>query len=472
MPQEPDPTTLTAPKGSPKLHFSLDVRFPVYALAWINDETLVLAGGGGGSRTGVRNRISIYRVSPSTRTLTLLHSHTLSSAEDAPMTIAPYLPAHALVAGINSAPDELARGTNDNLRVFEYAGLDAEGGVKERDAVEEQVKVEEKRRKQTLKAADPDQYQKITAFTRPPPSNSHTADATASSRPALVALGSTNAQLSLLNWPELDDVYPPISFARDGGFEGRKEGQKKEDDEEVIDVDFDDSGEMLIGTSSTRLAIYPTTRSPYISRPPEPLQVIERPVLKKEMKCTFRAAKFGRRETASHLYTVVNAAPLIPSSLSQKQRKAFEKKAPKKAFVSLWDTATWTLVKTRTVCQKPVTCFEVSDDGELLAYGGSDLSVGVISARTLRPIVTILHAHDFPVTALKFNPAGTVLVSGSADNSVRVITVPRDGSTTSSSSSATTTYALLVTLLILLIAVVVQMGLGDEVLRAARGAGL
>lgn len=57
---------------------------------------------------------------------------------------------------------------------------------------------------------------------------------------------------------------------------------------------------------------------------------------------------------------------------------------PKKAFVSLWDAESWTLVKTRTVCQKPVTCFEISEDGERLAYGGSDLSVGVLDARTLR----------------------------------------------------------------------------------------
>jgi hypothetical protein len=42
-----------------------------------------------------------------------------------------------------------------------------------------------------------------------------------------------------------------------------------------------------------------------------------------------------------------------------------------------------------------------------------------------QPILTILHAHDFPVTSLRFNPSGTVLISGSADNSIRVIAVPR-----------------------------------------------
>ncbi|GAA5863380.1 hypothetical protein JCM8547_006964 [Rhodosporidiobolus lusitaniae] len=468
MPGEPDPTTLTAPAGSPKHHFQLDVRFPVYSVVWLDDERVVLAGGGGGSRTGVRNRLSLYRLSPSTRTLHLLDSFTLSSTEDAPMTAAFDPLTSSLVAGVNSSAEELEKGVNENLRVFEVEREKTAEG-------EGEWKVEYVRRRGTMKSRDPDQYQKVTAFSRPPPSPSSSSSSSSSaSQQTLLAIGSTNAQLSLLRWPECEDVWPPAwynegsssSLAGSGG--AGKEKEKREE-EEVIDVDFSDDGKMLVGSSSSRLCIYPTSKSPYISRPPEPLQVIERPVLKKEMKCVFRAAKFGRKETAKHLYTVVNASPLIPTSLNQKQRRAFEKKTPKKAFVSLWDADSWTLVKTRTVCQKPVTVFEVSEDGERLAYGGSDLSVGVLDARTLRPILTILHAHDFPVTSLRFNPSGTILLSGSADNSIRIITVPKEAQ---AGSGTTTTYALLVTLLVLLVAVVVQMGLGEEVLKAARGAGL
>lgn len=57
MPAEPTPTTLTAERGvSAKTHFPLDVKFPVYAVAWTDDKTVLLAGGGGSSRTGVKNR--------------------------------------------------------------------------------------------------------------------------------------------------------------------------------------------------------------------------------------------------------------------------------------------------------------------------------------------------------------------------------------------------------------------------------
>ncbi|GAA5899642.1 hypothetical protein JCM6882_001173 [Rhodosporidiobolus microsporus] len=463
MPQDPDPTTYSPPAGAAKTHWSTDVKFPVYAVTWIDDEHVILAGGGGGSRTGVRNRLSLYRLSstpPQKRSLTLLHSHTLCATEDAPMTVA-YDPAtRSLVAGINSGAEELEQGKNRNLRVFEVRRTEEGGGWE----------IEEGRKVQTMKTLDPDQYQKVTAFTRSSPAASLSPSSSSPPKdaPSLVAIGSTNSQLSLVRWPEAEEeVWPPAWYTLAG--EKSKEGEE----EEVMDVDFDDRGELLVGTSPSRLCIFPTTKSPYMSRAPEPVQVIERPVLKKEMKCVFRAAKFGRLSTSTHLYTVVNASPVVPSSLNQKQRKAFIKKTPQKAFVSLWDAESWTLVKTRTVCQKPVTVFEVSADGEKLAYGGSDLSVGVLDARTLRPILTILHAHDFPVTSLQFNPSGTTLISGSADNSIRVISVPSGPAASGNSGSSATLWAILLTLLVLLIAVAIQTGyVGEDVLRAARGAGV
>lgn len=147
MPADPTPTTLTAePGASSKAHFPLDAKFPVYAIAWTDDSHVVLAGGGGSSRTGVKNRIvsrvlracvsghvergwsarvsalerrsagtqschgfteedgpyrgaktrlltpsrcqSMYSVDPKKRQLSLVAEHELSKEEDAPMTMA------------------------------------------------------------------------------------------------------------------------------------------------------------------------------------------------------------------------------------------------------------------------------------------------------------------------------------------------------------------------------------------------
>jgi len=47
-----------------------------------------------------------------------------------------------------------------------------------------------------------------------------------------------------------------------------------------------------------------------------------------------------------------------------------------------------------------------------------------LDAFTLAPLLSILKSHEFPPTVLKFNPTSTLLVSASADNTVRLIAVP------------------------------------------------
>jgi prolactin regulatory element-binding protein len=58
-------------------------------------------------------------------------------------------------------------------------------------------------------------------------------------KPSLIAIGSTNSQLSVLTYPALEDVFPPITY----------------DGEEIYDVDFDDSGEMVCSLFSCHLTI-------------------------------------------------------------------------------------------------------------------------------------------------------------------------------------------------------------------------
>jgi len=74
-----------------------------------------------------------------------------------------------------------------------------------------------------------------------------------------------------------------------------------------------------------------------------------------------------------------------------------------------------------------------------------------------KPLVTILNAHEFPPTALRFNPSTSLLLSGSADNSVRVIQVPQSFE----GSGVMSTFAVYVVLalLVLLAGLLVQRGL-------------
>jgi prolactin regulatory element-binding protein len=42
----------------------------------------------------------------------------------------------------------------------------------------------------------------------------------------------------------------------------------------------------------------------------------------------------------------------------------------------------------------------------------------------IQPLLTILKAHEFPPTTIRFNPTSDLLVSGSADNTIRIVSVP------------------------------------------------
>ncbi|KAL8291360.1 hypothetical protein RQP46_002338 [Phenoliferia psychrophenolica] len=421
---------IQAAAGQSQAHFSLDVKFPCYAIEFLGDRLIVLAGGGGSSKTGIANRLSTYKIDVTGRSFELVEQHDLSKEEDAPMSLAvnpqarprhrqlpvirakqtAHVQTKAIIAGINSSSAELAKGTNNNLRLFEYS----DDGITFKSA------------QQTITSTNEDHYQKVTAFSR--------------STPTLVAIGSTNAQLSLLSYPSLEDVFPPIMY---------------DEGDEIYDTDFNDDGDMVIATSSKKLVVW-STKAGKDGKHAEPVQTIERPVLKKELACTFRAGKFGRKTTKANIYTVVNAAPAVRS------RKAGP--GEKKSFVSMWDTKTWKLVKTRVVSQRPLTAFDISLDGTLLAFGSSDLSVGVLDAVNLRSIMTILKAHDFPVTALRFNPTADLVVSGSADNSVRVISIPPVEARGANSMA----WNVFLTLLILIIAILVQQSIGDDVMKVAR----
>lgn len=55
------PKELHAEPGATNQSFQCDVAFPTYCAGFFNDRTVVLGGGGGSSKTGVKNRL----VSPS-----------------------------------------------------------------------------------------------------------------------------------------------------------------------------------------------------------------------------------------------------------------------------------------------------------------------------------------------------------------------------------------------------------------------
>lgn len=422
-------------------HFPVQAKIPIYSVGFIQDNVIVYSGGGGAGRSGVTNAVVAARVDLASQTIDKLDELKLSRDEDAPMAMSVNTSKSQLICGINSTSDEMKKGSNQPVRIFDYS-LQAAAGESENSspandektapsankgkAKQQDVKVELHFAKaaQSMHIQDPEQYIKVAAF---------------SPNGRMLALASTDGQVALHRYPALSPVWEdadePSSSAlaaaeaRDTSISIPSQDFEKS---ELYDADFSHSNTQVVFTSSSKLVVYSTepfskSSSDEAASPSDvsaqsaegyaqTIQTIKNPALGGKGPCSFRAARFGRGEASKEkLFTVVNAAPAGGKGPKAKIRKS---------FVTAWDADTWDLIETRHVSDRPVTVFDVSPDGKFLAYGSSDLSIGVLDAKTLRPVLKILHAHDFPPTCLRFNPASNLLISASADNTLRVIPIP------------------------------------------------
>lgn len=434
-------------------HFPVQAKIPIYSVGFVHDDVIVYSGGGGKGRSGVTNAVVAARVDLSSQTIDKLEEVKLSRDEDAPMAMAVNPTKSQLVCGINSTADDMNKADNHPIRIFDYSlhsssndrdpdvneekstdasaiSSSSEKGKAREQASQQDVKIELRFAKaaSSLHINDPEQYLRVTTF---------------STNGRMLAVASTDGQVALHRYPSLSAIWndsgdPSSSALVAAESKDTSISIPSQDFEgsEIYDADFSHSNTHVVFTSSSKLVVYAT--DPF----PEPnadetdtngtgngdassfsaegyaqtIQTIKNPALGGKGPCSFRAARFGRGEASKEkLFTVVNAAPAGGKGPKAKIRKS---------FVTAWDADTWDLIETRHVSDRPVTVFDVSPDGKFLAYGSSDLSIGVLDAKTLRPVLKILHAHDFPPTCLKFNPASNLLVSASADNTLRVIPIP------------------------------------------------
>ncbi|KAF5322709.1 hypothetical protein D9619_000869 [Psilocybe cf. subviscida] len=383
--------------------------FPVYSSAFLSATQLVLGGGGGASKTGIKNKIRLYEVSDD-RNIELKNEFELEKGEDAPMSIAAHTKNSHIICGINSSLEQIEKGENLNCRAF---------GVRE-------SKIQLLGTKGTLTVGDTDDFQKVTVLS---PDGA-----------LLVAAGSHD--LNLLSYPSLQPVAEPIHTEK-----------------EIYDATFSDN--TLVVATTHQLLVYSlpeaseaepnstssskknkkTTQKVNGTRQSLNLvQTLNLPSTTGEGS-TFRAARYHPLDHRV-LYTIVNTSP-------PRSRKS--KTTSRQAFVLKWNTVTWTLEKMRKIGDRGVTCFDISVDGRFLGFGSSDLAIGMLDSKTLSPLMTILKAHEFPSTTIRFNSSTTLLVSGSADNSVRVISIPSNVG-----GSSWSIIILVLTILILLLAVAVN----------------
>ncbi|PWN40036.1 WD40 repeat-like protein [Ceraceosorus guamensis] len=401
-------------------HFPVPAGIPVYALDFLEEELVVYGGGGGVGRTGVTNALKVLRILKDDRKTEALHETKLSKDEDAPGCLAVERQSHQILAGINCPAEHVKAGRNEPVRIFDFSVTASTAS--EKDKVQAQITLSKAAAAKGLDIRDPESYIRAIALS---PTGTH------------LSVGTSDGQHALLRYPSLESAWSDTSA-------------KPESVQEIFDTDFSEDSAQVLVCAQRSIKVWATEagkegdekgvgggKTSSGAHAGRLVQTIQNPGLgghsaalaagntsPQSAACTFRAAKFGRGDpvnggTRHRLFTVVNSG----SGGSGSKGKG---KADRRSFVTSWDADSWDLVETRKISDKPVTVFDVSSDGTKLAYGSSDLSVGVLDARTLRPLVRILDAHGFPSTALKFSPSGRTLISASADNTLRVIDVPKD----------------------------------------------
>ncbi|KAL0581991.1 hypothetical protein V5O48_000049 [Marasmius crinis-equi] len=356
--------------------------FPVFSSSFISENQVVLGGGGGASKSGIKNKLRLYEIG-NDLSIDLQNEFELAKGEDAPMSMAAHPKNKELACGVNSASEQLEKGLNENCRVFELKD-------KTLSLVRTQGTLD-------VKPGD-DDFQKVTVFSP---------DGT-----MIAAAGSYTLQL--LSYPTLAPIATPVTT-----------------EQEIYDVTF--STDKVVVATTANLQVYSvpaaleTNDSPNKSKKKGKQKAQSTgPVTLKLEKTIELPSNLGGssggsfRSVRQHptlpevLYTVINTAPARTRS----------KSSPRQGYVCKWDTKAWTVEKSRKVGDRGLTCFSISPDGKFLGYGSSDLSVGILDATTLASVSTILKAHDFPPTTIVFNTTSKLLTSSSADNSLRVVRIP------------------------------------------------
>ncbi|KAG8743963.1 hypothetical protein FRC10_011037 [Ceratobasidium sp. 414] len=323
----------------------------------------------------------LYEVDGTSAKIDLVTELELEQGEDAPMSMAVDYQGGTVICGINGPMEKMEEGINPHCRAF---------SVEMKEETKPLIKFEKST--QLVKDKNPEAFQKVTALSK---------DGT------IIAAGSSDGkpfnQVTLVAYPKLDRASE--AFTIPSG--------------ELFDADFSLDGYLVV-TSTTNLYVFAPSEPSKLSPPTTPLQlslIQTLPTPSSRPSSSFRATRWSPNSPQT-AWSVLNTA-----AGAAKDRRA---------WVLRWDIARggkdWEMARMGKAATRPITVFDVRQvmmcqNGKLLAFGSSDLSVGILDAHTLAPLLTILRAHEFPPTALRFNPSGTLLASASADNTLRVITV-------------------------------------------------
>ncbi|KAI8376356.1 quinon protein alcohol dehydrogenase-like superfamily [Radiomyces spectabilis] len=373
--------------------FSVSVGIPVFGLGFTQKNQLVVAGGGGAGRSGIKNKVSSYRIDVRRKDLEEEASLELSPDEDAPMCLDVHPTDHVVVAGVNQSKDHMERGDNQNCRALSVSetNIDCQQTIK------------------SMASTNADDYQKVVRF-------SHDGK--------LVATGATNGEIHVFKYPEFEAHMDKVELEKS----------------EILDVDISDDNAKLACVSRDALRIVRLRGK----NAGEIVQTIHASSLEKKQKVEFRSFRHGRGYTKEMAFAVVNGRDRafvckfdVYSLEQQKMVKVSNKPitacslsrdgallaiATSDLSIILLDALNMRVLTTlKNAHGFSITSIAISADRRLLASGSADNTCRIVSlpvqfpSHSVNPLYTLLLAMIVAGLVLWIT---TVYNQGTVENSI------------------------------------------------------
>ncbi|KAG0187031.1 hypothetical protein DFQ28_006950 [Apophysomyces sp. BC1034] len=352
-------------------NFSVPVGIPIFGLGFISSNRLIVGGGGGAGRNGVKNRLISYKVEVRRKDLEEEGVFEVPENEDAPMCLDVQLKDGAVIAGINKSEEAIKGSKNNSCRVF----VVKEAAINEEEAV------------RTVESTSPDDYQKVVRF-------SH--DGT------LVATGTTDGQVHLFQYNSYNLKQSMTTNLKD----------------EVLDVDINLENDKLtcVLRDGLKLVMLRGKNAGQV------IQTLTASAVSKDLGLQFRYFRYGRgvskevglavansKKSAGYI-CVLDAYTLETIKLVKVSKKPITTFCVSNdgyvlAFgsadysITLMDISTMkVLTQVKNAHGFSITSIAISPDRRLLASGSADNTCRIValpaqfSASSINPLYTLLLA--------------------------------------------------------------------------------
>ncbi|CAH9054559.1 unnamed protein product [Cuscuta epithymum] len=193
---------------------------------------------------------------------------------------------------------------------------------------------------------------------------------------SLLAVGGEDGKLRVFKWPSMEIII-----------------DEPKDRSSVKDLDFSPDGKFLVSLGSGCCRVWDVSTLTLVAS------------LQKKNDEMFGFCRFSQSSKNQTIYVTASHG--------------------KGGSIVVWNTTTWKRMNSKLVVSLPISAFDVSADGKLLAIGTTQGEVRVLSSENMRVLMTVKKAHMGIPTKVTFSKDSRALLSASMDSSARV-TLIRD----------------------------------------------